>query len=138
MNKEKQEQLIKFMNEHPGLQEKLNQLKKENTENINEKTIDELNAAGFEISMDDLKAPSEELSEDELKSVAGGGGCGCFLGGYGSGDYLECTCEGYGQGGVNGNGICEIGGCVCPVAGAGATNWEGYWEKISKESQGSK
>ena len=68
MNKEKQEQLIKFMNEHPGLQEKLNQLTKENTENINEKTIDELNAAGFEISMDDLKAPSEELSEDELKS----------------------------------------------------------------------
>ncbi len=34
MNKEKQEQLIKFMNEHPGLQEKLNQLTKENTENI--------------------------------------------------------------------------------------------------------
>ena len=27
---------------------------------------------------------------------------------------------------------------VCPAAGAGATNWEGYWEKISKESQGSK
>lgn len=138
MNKEKQENLIKFLNENPELQEKLNQLAKENSENISDKIVAELNDAGFEISLDDLQNPISELSEDELKAVAGGGGCGCFLGGYGSGDGLECSCEGYGQGGVNGNGICKIGGCVCPAAGAGATNWEGYWEKISKESQGSK
>ena len=138
MNKEKQEKLTQFLKENPELQKKLNNLAKENSNSLNQQAAALLSGAGIEISVDDLKVPTDELSEDELKSVAGGGGCGCFLGGYGSGDYLECTCEGYGQGGVNGNGICEIGGCVCPVAGAGATNWEGYWEKISKESQGSK
>lgn len=124
MNKEKQEQLIKFMNEHPGLQEKLNQLSKENPENINEKTIDELNAAGFEISLDDLKVPAEELSEDELKAVSGGGGCACAAGGYGGGDTLYCWCAVFGHGGMNEQWdyITDKGGCVCFAAGAGATN----------------
>lgn len=124
MNKEKQEQLIKFMNEHPGLQEKLNEMAKENSIDFNEKIITELNNAGFEISMDDLKEPSGELSEDELRAVAGGGGCACALGGYGGGDRLYCACLFAGSGGIdNCDNVTGQGGCVCPVAGTGATNW---------------
>ena len=54
------------MEEKPELQEKLNEMAKENSIDFNEKIITELNNAGFEISMDDLKEPSGELSEDEL------------------------------------------------------------------------
>lgn len=124
MNKEKQENLIKFMNEHPELQEKLYQLAKENPEHIYEKIIDELNAAGFEISLDDLKKPSGELSEDELNAVAGGGGCACAAGGYGGGDRLYCWCVIYGNGGIDYmDYFSKYGYCICPAAGAGATNW---------------
>ena len=113
------------MEEKPELQEKLNEMAKENSIDFNEKIITELNNAGFEISMDDLKEPSGELSEDELMAIAGGGGCACAAGGYGGGDTLYCWCIGYGSGGVNEKVdlITSKGGCACIGAGAGATNY---------------
>lgn len=124
MNREKHDKLIRFMEEKPELQEKLNEMAKENSINFNEKIITELNNAGFEISMDDLKEPSGELSEDELRAVAGGGGCACALGGYGGGDRLYCACLFAGSGGIdNCDNVGVHGGCVCPIAGTGATNW---------------
>ena len=114
MNREKHDKLIRFMEEKPELQEKLNEMAKENSINFNEKIITELNNAGFEISMDDLKEPSGELSEDELSA----------FGGYGGGDRLYCACLFAGSGGIdNCDNVTGQGGCVCPVAGTGATNW---------------
>lgn len=124
MNREKHDKLIRFMEEKPELQEKLNEMAKENSIDFNEKIITELNNAGFQISMDDLMEPSGELSEDELRAVAGGGGCACALGGYGGGDRLYCACLFAGSGGIdNCDNVTGQGGCVCPIAGTGATNW---------------
>ena len=125
MNKEKQEKLLQFLKENPELQEKLNNLAKENSNSFNQQAAALLSGAGIEISVDDLKVPTDELSEDELMAIAGGGGCACAAGGYGGGDTLYCGCIGYGSGGVNEKVdlITSKGGCACIGAGAGATNY---------------
>ena len=58
----------------PELQEKLNNLAKENSKDFNQQAAALLSGAGIEISVDDLKVPTDELSEDELMAISGGGG----------------------------------------------------------------
>ena len=124
MNREKQGKLIQFLKENPELQEKLNNLAKENSDDFNQQAAALLSGAGIEISVDDLKVPTDELSEDELMAIAGGGGCACTLGGYGGGDRLYCACLFAGSGGIdNCDNVGVQGGYICPIAGAGATNW---------------
>ena len=73
---------------------------------------------GIELSEADFakEESNGELSDDELDAVAGGGGCGCPVGGGGKGtdkwgDEYTCGCAFYGQGGSN--------NCVCPFVGGG-------------------
>ena len=97
--------------------------------------IDFWRAQGIDLTEDDLKMPKHNMSDDELEAVSGGGGCGCVLGGGGSGDFLDCNCVGGGAGSIDwkdkdgtvkkgSKGFYnKYGGCICPVAGVGATNW---------------
>lgn len=90
---------------------------------VQEKMIALLKEYGVALTAEDFKAPGGELSEDELDAVAGGGGCGCAVGGSGTRDGLDCGCFFLGNGKVDGyKGISSEGGCLCPMAGAGATN----------------
>ena len=65
-------------------------------------------------------AQTAEISDEELDAVAGGGECGCFLGGGGKGggqwDAKTCVCV-TGGGGQTGDSKCR---CACTVAGWGA------------------
>jgi len=81
----------------------------------------------LELSDDDFNnSESEKMSEDELNTVIGAGGCGCFGGGFGTLDGLECACFAAGAGACNSEtSYCTgrgNGACACPFAGAGATD----------------
>lgn len=116
----------------------------------NVKTVNEIllitKDVGFDLSEKDLNITKEvlgdgiELSNKELEKVSGGGGCGCLAGGYGKGENkvgrFECVCVAYGAGGYFPEGYEGLwkpeemwgggeGLCVCPLAGAGATNEDG-------------
>lgn len=131
---EKLQNKLKQLAATSEIQEKMSELQKSG-EVTTAKIIDFWKAQGIDLTEEDLKAPSQELSDDELKGVSGGGGCGCCVTGGGWGDLLECSCIGIGGGGIpfrlaSGTVIRGIdakfnkyGGCTCPVAGAGATNW---------------
>ena len=125
MNEQKQEQLKKVFQEHPEINEKLKEIGEKHHAEMQAKMTELLKEYGIELTEDDFKVPARELSEDELAAVSGGGGCGCFGGGSGKGDYLCCVCPIGGTGTIEGSQvhICEYGGCFCMAAGAGATNW---------------
>ena len=74
--------------------------------------IDFAKELGIELTEADFvkEKAGGELNDDELDAVAGGGGCGCPVGGYGEGDGYTCACVGYGQGTTH---------CACPFVGGG-------------------
>ncbi len=55
---------------------------------------------GIELTEADFEVPEGELSSDELKTIAGGGECGCAVGGGGTADAYGhvCVCVGLGMG----------------------------------------
>ncbi len=130
MNKDLQDKL-KQLAATPEIYEKMTELNKDG--NVSSaQIIDFWKAQGVELTEEDLKVPTQNLSDDELDAVVGGGGCGCCVTGGGWGDELYCGCVLAGAGGIyyydsNGSLTTKIshkyGGCVCPAAGAGATNW---------------
>lgn len=132
MNKQKQEQLQKVLQEHPELNDRLKAITADSQTEMQEKTIELLKEYGVVLTPEDFKAPSGELSDDELDAVAGGA-CGCSGGGGGGGDGLVCGCFLFGLGDLytaTDKAIGEarkinvnIGSCFCAGAGAGATNW---------------
>ena len=86
MNKKKQEQLKKVMQEHPEINEMIKELRADSQEEMQAKMIELLKEYGVELTAEDLKAPCGELSDDELNAVAGGKitpGCLCISGGTG-------------------------------------------------------
>lgn len=126
MNNPKQEQLQKIMHEHPEINDKIKELHADSQSEMQEQMIVLLKEYGVELTDEDFKAPGGELSDDELEAVSGGGGCGCPVFGGGGGDYLKCVCVIGGLGNIVVNGVkypVDYGGCLCPAAGAGATNW---------------
>lgn len=76
---------------------------------------------GYDLAEADFVPAKDEIETDELDSVVGGSGCGCFLGGYGKGGKLICSCIIAGEGTYDG-GVTSQGGCECVAAGAGASN----------------
>ena len=118
----KQEQLQKVLQEHPELGDKLKAIATDSQTQMQEKMIEILKEYGVSLTVEDFKAPEGELSDDELNAVAGGGGCGCPVVGGGGGDELVCVCVLGGSGSIPGWYDPSQGGCICAVAGAGATN----------------
>lgn len=90
----------------------------------------------LELMEEDFMNPEiESLSEDELAAVAGGGGCGCAVGGIGEYDGIQCSCVVLGTGNTDlRTSYCTGAGkgmCICPAAGAGATDGRecyGQWK----------
>ena len=76
---------------------------------------------GYNVTEEDFIPNGSDMDIDELCSVTGGSGCGCFLGGYGKGGKLICSCIIAGEGTYDG-GVTSQGGCECVGAGAGASN----------------
>ena len=75
---------------------------------------------GFELTEADFVQPEDELNEDELDAVAGGGSCGCAVGGGGTkgSNYPACGCVAAGWGKDKDGDL----RCSCTVCGAGATS----------------
>ncbi len=75
---------------------------------------------GVELTEEDLdEKDMKDVSLDELDSVAGGGRCYCFLGGFGLYKDIECICIGHGNGiGILG----KEGRCDCPTVGEGISH----------------
>ncbi len=55
---------------------------------------------GIELTEADFETRDGEMSEDELNTIAGGGECGCAVGGGGTADAYGhvCVCVGLGMG----------------------------------------
>ena len=129
MNKNLQDKLQQLA-ATPEIHEKMMELNKDG-DVTSAQIIDFWKAQGVELTEEDLKVPTQNLSDDELDAVVGGGGCGCCVTGGGWGDELHCGCMLAGAGGIyyydsDGNLTTimnKYGGCICPAAGAGATNW---------------
>ena len=99
------ENLKKFVEEaskNEELREKLMKLK----EGEESQAILIAREYGFELTEEDLKPEDDEkLSLDEIDTAAGGGVCGCAIGGGGT------------PGGNDGT-------CACPVIGFGSVAWD--------------
>lgn len=76
---------------------------------------------GFTITMEELAVKPEfgELDEDEQNAVAGGTGCGCFLGG-GGGDGCVCVFGGMSDTPAGGGTFPDK--CFCFLVGGGSND----------------
>ena len=142
MNKNLQDKLQQLA-ATPEIHEKMMELNKDG-DVTSAQIIDFWKAQGVELTEEDLKVPTQNLSDDELDAVVGGGGCGCCVTGGGAGDLLRCACLLAGGGGIlayNRDGELDTsatspyGACICPAAGAGATNWGSVLPHVLKPDE---